>query len=159
MWFSITRWPDHPISSDPQLDYGRSTSALVDRRFGDRLHMRMLLQILAQGFAEDAHATAVNDAHPRHSGQESAIYEFLDFAGGFVHSAADDVDFGGHVEAARFVLQRDADAAGARRLHRRLGGAHLHFGNIFASDAHLHRAELDIEMILANFLFDDGGAA
>ncbi len=37
--------------------------------------------------------------------------------------------------------------------------ARQHFGDIFAGDAHLHRADLDIEMILANFLFDDGGAA
>ena len=34
-----------------------------------------------------------------------------------------------------------------------------HFGDIFAGDAHLHRADLDIEVIVANFLFDDGSAA
>ena len=72
----------------------------------------MLLQILAQGFAEDAHAAAVDDAYSRHAGQERAVDEFLDFAGGFVHSAADDVDFGGRGGVADFVLQLDGDATG-----------------------------------------------
>ena len=35
----------------------------------------------------------------------------------------------------------------------------MHFGDIFAGDAHLHRANLDVEVIVANFLFNDGGAA
>src|SRR5712692_4765188 len=115
----------------------------------------MLLQILAQSFAEDAHATPVDDAHPRHASEKRAVDEFFDFAGGFVHGAADDVDFGGHVKAARFVLQRDADAASARGLYGRVGGADLYFGNVFARDAHLHRADFDIEMIVANSLLDD----
>src|SRR6266851_3014057 len=119
----------------------------------------MLLQILAQSFAEDAHATPVDDAHPRHASEKRAVDEFFHFAGGFVHGAADDVDFGGHVEAARFVLQRDGDAASARGLYGRVGGAGLYFSNVFAGDAHLHRADLDIEVIVANFLLDDGGAA
>src|ERR1019366_1463870 len=77
----------------------------------------------------------------------------------FVHSAADDVDFGRQVAAADFALQRDADPAGARGFDRRVGDAHLHFRDIFAGDAHFHRADLDIEVSVANFLFDDGGAA
>src|ERR1700674_2246908 len=121
--------------------------------------MRGLLQILAQSFAEDAHAAPVDDAHPRHASQKRAVDEFFDFAGGFVHGAADDVDFGRHVEAARFVWQRDADAASARGLYGRVGGAGLYFGDVFAGDAHLHRADFDIEVIVANFLFDDSSAA
>src|ERR1700692_261092 len=107
--------------------------------------MRVLLQILAPSFAEDAHATPVDDAHSRHASQKRAIDEFFDFAGGFVDGAADDVDFGGHVEAARFVFQRDGDAASARTLYGRGGGASLYFRDVFAGDAHLHRADLDIE--------------
>ena len=73
--------------------------------------MRMLLQILAQGFAQNAHAAPVDDAHPRHAGEKRAVDEFFDFAGGFVNRAPDDVDFGGRVEGARFVLQLHGDAA------------------------------------------------
>src|ERR1019366_10274982 len=125
----------------------------------------MLLQVLPQGFAKDAHAAAVDDADARQSGQEGAVYEFLQFSGSFVHGAANYVDLAGRVEVARFVLQLDGDASGAggfdgRRLRLRFAlPAGQHFGDIFAGDAHLHRADLDIEMILANFLFDDGGAA
>src|ERR1039458_5782865 len=118
----------------------------------------MLLQILAQGFPQNAHAASVDDAHPRHAGQKRAVHEFFDFAGGFVHGVADDVDFGRHVAAADFALQRDADPAGARGFDGRVGDACLHFGDIFAGDAHFHRADFDIEVVVANFLFDDGGA-
>ncbi len=121
--------------------------------------MRVLLQILAQSFAEDAHPTPVDDAHPRHAGKKRAVNEFFDFAGGFIHSAADDVDFSGHVEAARFVLQRDGNPAGAGGLHRRVGGAGLYFRDVFAGDAHFHRTDFNVEVIVANFLFDDSGAA
>src|ERR1700675_2481033 len=125
--------------------------------------MRVLLQILAQSFAEDAHATPVNDAHPRHASQKRAVDEFFDFAGSFIHGAANDVDFGGHVEAAHFVLQRHADATSTRGLHGRVGGAGLNFclnfRDVFAGDAHFHRADFDVEVVLANSLLDDSSAA
>src|SRR5439155_26044783 len=70
------------IKLQSQLHYRRSRTAFVLRRFGDRIHVRMLLQELAQRFAQDAHAAAVDNAHPRQSGEESAVDEFLDFAGG-----------------------------------------------------------------------------
>src|SRR5580698_2480983 len=47
----------------PQLHHGRPTAALILRRLGHRLHVGMLLQRLPQRFAEDAHATAMDDAH------------------------------------------------------------------------------------------------
>src|ERR1039458_10236689 len=127
--------------------------------------MRVLLQILAQSFSEDAHAAAVDDTDARQSGQEGAVYKFLHFSGGFVHGTADYVDFAGRVEVARFVLEFDGDASGAggfdgRWLPLALSlPARQHCGDIFAAYAHFHRADLDIEVILANFLFDDGGAA
>jgi len=51
---------------DPQLDHRGSAAPLVERWFRNGLHVRVLLQILAQGFAQDAHAAAMDDAHPRH---------------------------------------------------------------------------------------------
>src|SRR4029077_5853686 len=53
----------------------------------------------------------------------------------------------------------DGDATSARGLYGRIGGAGLYLGNVFAGDAHFHRSDLDIEVIVANFLFDDGRAA
>src|SRR5438876_12094493 len=93
------------IKLQSQLHYRRPRSALVLRRLGDRLNMWMLLQELAQRFAQDAHAAAVDNAHPRQSGEESAVDEFLDFAGGVVHGASDHVDLRGNALA--FALQRD----------------------------------------------------
>ena len=40
----------------------------------------MLLQQLAQGFAQDAHAAAVDDADARQSGEKCAVDELFDFA-------------------------------------------------------------------------------
>ena len=55
----------------------------------------MRLQVLAQGFAEDSHAGAVDDADVGESGKEGAVEEVFDFGGGLVDVAADDVDLGG----------------------------------------------------------------
>src|SRR5438094_888507 len=87
------------------LHYRRPRSALVLRRLGDRLNMWMPLQDLAQRFAQDAHAAAMNYAHARHSGEECAVHESFDFARGVVHGAPDDVDLGRNALA--FALQRD----------------------------------------------------
>jgi len=51
--------------SDIELDYRGSASAFVLRGLNDRSDVRVLLEHLAQGFAEDAHATAVDDANAR----------------------------------------------------------------------------------------------
>ena len=80
----------------------------------------MLLQELAEGFAEDAHAAAVDDADARESGEEGAVDELFDFAGGVVDCVADDVDFAGDVGA--FAFERDRNAAGARGFHGSVGG-------------------------------------
>ena len=53
---------------NPQLHYRCPAAALILRRLGYRLHVRMLLQGLAQGFAQDAHAAAVDYAYARQSG-------------------------------------------------------------------------------------------
>jgi hypothetical protein len=49
----------------------------------------MLLQGLAQGFAQDAHAAAVDHAHARQAGEKGAVDELLDFAGGVVDVAVE----------------------------------------------------------------------
>ena len=79
----------------------------------------MFLEVLAESFSQDAHATAVDDADSGHSGEEGAVDEFFYFAGGFVDGASDDIDFGGSVEVADLVLQFDGDSAGPRRFDRR----------------------------------------
>src|SRR5437660_2846829 len=93
------------IKLQSQLHYRRPRSALVLLRLGDRLHMWVLLQELAQGLAQNAHAAAMNYAHARQSGEECAVHEFFDFAGSVVHGASDHVDLGWN--ALPFALQRD----------------------------------------------------
>jgi hypothetical protein len=63
----------------------------------------MLLQGLAQGFAEDAHATAVDDTDAGEAGEECVVDKFFYGAGGVVDGVADDVDLRGGDLA--FVLQ------------------------------------------------------
>ena len=106
--------------SDPQVHHGGSAATLVLRRLGYRLHVRMLLQGLT-GLCGDAHAAAVDYADSGQSGQEGAVDEILDFAGGVVDGVADDVEF--RRDGVAFVGDGDGDAAGARGLHRRIGGA------------------------------------
>lgn len=91
------------------------------RGFGYGFDVGMLLEGLAQGFAEDAHAAAVDDADARESGEESAVDEFFDFARGVVDGVADDVDLRGR--GLRFVFEGDGDSALAGGLHRRICGA------------------------------------
>ena len=57
----------------------------------------MVLEKLAEGFAEDSHAAAVDNADAGESGEEGAVYEFFDFAGSVVDGLADYVDFLGNV--------------------------------------------------------------
>ena len=86
--------PTHQLfTSDSQLDYRCAASAFVLRGLGHGDYVRVLLQELAEGFAEDAHAAAVNDADARESGEEGAVDELFDLGGGFVDVAANDVDF------------------------------------------------------------------
>ena len=79
----------------------------------------MLLQKLAEGFAEDSHTAAVDDADPRQACQEGAIDESFHVAGSVVDSLADYVDFCGDVRV--FIFQRDRDASGAGCFHWSLG--------------------------------------
>jgi len=72
----------------PQLYHCGPAPALVLRRLGYFLYVRVLLQCLAQGFAEDAHAAAVDHAHPRQSGKEGVVDKLFYGAGGVVGTGA-----------------------------------------------------------------------
>src|SRR5438552_12424443 len=81
--------------SYPQLHHGCAGAAFILRRLGDGRHLRMLLEILAQGFAQHAHAAAVDDAHARQPGEKGTVEEFFYATGGLIHIFADDVDLAG----------------------------------------------------------------
>ena len=53
----------------------------------------MLLQHLAEGLAEDAHAAAMDDADARKPGEEGAVDEFFNFCGSLIDGLTDHVDF------------------------------------------------------------------
>ena len=119
----------------------------------------MLLQQLAQGFAEDAHAAAVDYADAGQAGEEGAVDELLDSReasstvwpitlislGTFAPS------FSSETEMPRARAAFTGVSAG-------LGGcADEHFGDVVAGDFHFHRAHFDFEMIVVDFA-DDAGA-
>ena len=79
-------------------------------------------------------------------GQERAIHKFFDFAGGLVHGATDHIDFEGTFASS--LVERDGDAPGARGVHRRIGGAGDHLGDVVAGNLHFHRADLDFKMLV-----------
>src|SRR5580658_6915837 len=108
-----------------KLYYCGAGAAFVLWGLGDRLYVGELLQELAEGFAEDAHAAAVDYADGGQAGQEGTIDEALDFAGGVVDGAADYVYFAGDVGGVVVAVQRDGDAAGARGFYRRVSGCGL----------------------------------
>ena len=53
------------LDSHSQLHHRRPGPAFILGRLRDRFYMRMLLQVLAQGLAQDAHAAAMHHAHAR----------------------------------------------------------------------------------------------
>jgi hypothetical protein len=55
--------------------------------------VRVLLQRLPQGFAQDAHAAAVDYADSGQSGEEGAVDELFDFAGSVVDVVTNYIDF------------------------------------------------------------------
>lgn len=57
----------------------------------------MVLEKLAEGFAEDSHAAAVDYADAGQSGEEGAVYKFFHFAGSVVNRLPDYVDLLGNV--------------------------------------------------------------
>jgi len=89
---------------DAQFDERRAAAAFVLRGFGDRGYVGMLLQHLAEGFAEDAHTTAMDYADAWQPGQEGAVNELFDFAARDVDSLADHVNFHRYVEALALEL-------------------------------------------------------
>jgi hypothetical protein len=80
-------------TSDSEFDHRGPASAFVLWGLGNRGDMRMLLEVLAEGFAENAHAAAMDDADAGKSCEEGTVDELLDFACGFVDGAADHVNF------------------------------------------------------------------
>jgi hypothetical protein len=93
-----------------KFDLCCSRSALILRRLGDGGDVRMAAQVFAQSAAQDAHASAVDDANAWEPGEEGAVKEAFDFGLGFVGRAADDVDLRCHVVGVG-VCGGDGDAA------------------------------------------------
>ena len=93
------------IVSDSEVDQRRTAAAFVLRCFFHRLDVRVLLQELTQSLAQNTHAAAVHDADTRQPGEESAVYESFDVAGGVVDGLADDVDLAGNIRV--FSFERD----------------------------------------------------
>ena len=145
---------------DVKFHQGRPAAAFVLRGFDDRRDVGMLLQHLAQSFAEDAHAAAVNHADARKPGEESAVDELFDFAAGLVDGLADHVDLAGDVARLRFPATRKfLGRARPSPESRDRPGAGQHFGDVVARDLHLHRAHLDFEMIVVDLARDSGRAS
>jgi hypothetical protein len=61
--------------------------------------MGVLLEHLAEGFAEDTHATAMDYADSGQARQESAVNELFDLAAGDVDGLADDIDLCSNIRA------------------------------------------------------------
>ena len=119
----------------------------------------MLLQQLAEGFAQDAHAAAVDYADARESGEKCAVDELFYFAAGLVDGLADDVDLAGRIGA--FVFERHGNPASTRRRYRSLRQRRAltsNFGDVVARDFHFHRAHLDFEMFVIDLAGDPGRA-
>src|SRR5437879_7077895 len=144
---------------DAQLDERRPAAAFVLRGLGHQRYVRVLLQHLAESFAEDAHTAAMDYADAGQPGQEGAVHELFNLAARDVDGLADDIDFHRHVRA--LALQLHRDAAGSRRVHWRLDCAHTrqNFGDVIAGDLHFHGAHLDFEMRLADLAGDSGSAS
>ena len=75
-----------------QLRYRRATATFILRRLSHRLHLRMLLQKLAQRFAQNSHAAAVNNSYSWQARQESPVQKLFDLARGVIHSVPDHID-------------------------------------------------------------------
>src|SRR5579864_3296723 len=108
--------------------------------------MRMLLQELPQGLAQNAHAAAVDDSHSRPSRQESPVNKFLHLARGVVYSVPDDVDLRRDVFALAF--EGDGNAASTRSFHRAVRGSGHDFRDVLARNSHLHGTNFNFKMIL-----------
>ena len=78
----------------------------------------MLLEHLAEGFAEDAHTAAMHDPNAWQTREEGPIDKLFDFARSLIHGLADHVNFRGHIRALALELHRDASRSGG--LYRRL---------------------------------------
>ena len=81
----------------------------------------MLLQILAQSFAQDSHAAAMDNSNPRQTRQKCPVQELFYFARGLFDGVANHIDFRWHILV--FGLERNRNAAGAGGLYRGIGGA------------------------------------
>ena len=135
-----------------QFNFGGALAALVLRWFGDGGDVGMAAEVFAQGAAEDAHASAVDDADAREAGEEGAVEEAFDFGLGFVGGAADDVDLGGHVVGV-VVGGGDGDASAfASGFERGDDFDGLDFGDVVDGGAHLHWAHGDFEGLCGSMM-------
>ena len=105
---------------------------------------------------------AVNDADAGQAGEEGAVEILLQFFGGFIDGAADEVDLHAHVVG---VGAGDGDvdaflsACGGQRVRHCVTprvSRPEDLGEIVALDAHLDGAESYFEEILFNFALDNG---
>src|SRR5437899_12407663 len=119
----------------------------------------MLLQHLAEGFAEDAHTTAMDYADARQPCQEGSVNKLFNLAARDVDGLADDIDFHRHVGALAFKLDRYT--SGSARCHWSLDRARTreHFGDVIAGDLHFHGARLDFKVGVIDLAGDSGGAS
>src|ERR1700758_5060981 len=143
----------------PQFDQRGALASFILRGFSNSGHVGMRLEEVADATAEDAGAVAVNDAHARESGQEGAIEIFLEFFGGFVDSAADEVDLHAHVVG---VGAGDGDmdalllAGCGQGIRFALSTRGRNWGAVVAFDAHLDGAESYFKYVFLDFTLHDG---
>src|SRR5215469_13352703 len=133
-----------PVFLHPQFRHGCSRPTFILWRFDDRLHVRMLLEVPAEGLAQDPHSAAMNNSHARQAGQESAIEELFHLASGVIHVVADDIDLGRNIVGR--VGERNRYAFGARSTNRSLGSAGDHFGDVVPRNPHFHRTYGNLKM-------------
>src|SRR5208282_5742382 len=140
--FSRSSWSVISFSSHSEFHHRCPGPAFILRGFGDRGHVRMFLQVLAQRLPKNTHAAAVHDSDASEAGKESTVQKFFYTGRGLVHVLANDVDLGGRGGA---IGDRNRNPLGAGSAQRRIRRANDDLGDIVASDLHLHGAHLDLE--------------
>src|ERR1035438_1395780 len=98
----------------------------------------MLLEGLAEGFAEDAHAAAVDYSYSGQSGEECVVDKLFYCPRCIVYVVTDHVDFRRRVLTFVLVIQRHRDSPGSRGFYWRVRCPRVRecFGTIGARDLH-----------------------
>ena len=149
-----------------EFDEGGALAALVEGGFGDGGDVRVALEVVAEGAAENAHARAVDDADAGETGEEGLVDVALDFGLGFVRCAADDVELHGEIVGGVRGGGLDVDAAAA--LGASVGAIlaatgvegreEVGLGDVFAGDPHFELADGDLEVAVVDDAEDAGFA-